>query len=181
MESGHQGFPSSVSGSSFWSPDVQQESEPLYTLKLVALKDTRWGSAATVTKSHLKRVLHSGQEILEKEKCPERALKRQVALPPPNKNRMEIEYAGLAADLKKKTKNPGAYPRIRLEAPIYSNGYLSAHLRAHTPAGSKRHTCCGAEKLEGGQTGRGPALGLPPRPEQKNKALPEIGAEQPPH
>ena len=82
---------------------------------------------------------------------------------------------------KKKKKYPGAYPRIRLEAPIYSNGYLSAHLRAHTPAGSKRHTCCGAEKLEGGQTGRSPALGLPPRPEQKNKALPEIGAEQPPH
>lgn len=56
------------------------------------------GLAATVTKSHLKRVLHSGQEILGKEKCPETALKRLVALPPPNKNRMEIEYAGLAAD-----------------------------------------------------------------------------------
>ena len=62
------------------------------------------GLAATVTKSHLKRVLHSGQEILGKEKCPETALKRLVALPPPNKNRMEIEYAGLAADLKKKNK-----------------------------------------------------------------------------
>lgn len=66
-----------------------------------------------------------------------------------NKNRMEIENAGSSPD----SKTPVAYPRIWPEAPTYPDGYLCAHLRAHTPAGSGRHTCCRAEKLENGQQG----------------------------
>lgn len=56
---------------------------------------------------------------------------------------------------KKKNKKPLAYPRIRLEAPIYSNGYLSARLRAPHPHRLKA-TCCGAEKLEGWTNRAGP-------------------------
>lgn len=42
------------------------------------------------------------------------SIKEAGGTPAAEQNRMEIEYAGLAADfLKKKTKNPGAYPRIR--------------------------------------------------------------------
>lgn len=142
LKSGHQGFPSSVPpvGSSLWSPDVRHESVPLHTVKLAALKDTRWGQRQP-SQNHTSRVLHSGQEVLGKEKCPERTVKRHVALPL-NKNRMEIEYAGSAPDSKRPlapTLESGQRrPPTRTVTSVHTCGFTPPRAQEDTPVAERK-------------------------------------------
>lgn len=117
-----------------------RESEPLDTLRLAALKDTGWSQQRL---SHDHRILHSGQEVLGKGKCPERALNRHVALPL-NKNKSGDRVRRFSTrfekplvptlNLAKGTQRPGPLPLCTLTG-SHPRGLRKTHLLRSGKAG----------------------------------------------
>lgn len=115
------------------------------------------------------RVLRSGQE--------RGPWKREVP-------REHQQASGSPGEREQRSSSTQVQPRIKKTpgASLLESGQKRPHdrpLPRCTLAGSDpgTHTCCGGGKLEGGPTGRGPVPVLPPRAEQKNKAVQGVRAE----
>lgn len=175
-EPGHEGFPSSVlpAGASVWGSAVQQRAGALPHAQAGG-PERHTGSAACVTIA-----LQSFALWLRE------PWKREVPA--------ESQCTGTPAGQKESGARgrrfssrcrgtlgapPPSPPTQRWRERAQARPVTSVHTGGLPPRLGGGHTCCGEERLEGGQTGRGRVQILPLRPEQKNKAVQGIRAEPP--